>query len=720
MDVTLNIASNGSRRVGSALLVVFLVTFLGIMLLSSTDVRAETSQTVCPTPSSGHAACQALKPTTVGASYSGSGEGGGFSPSDLRSAYNLPSTGGSGQTVAIVDAYNDPNAESDLKVYREHYGLSACTTAGGCFKKVNQTGGSTYPESESSWSEEISLDLDMVSAICSGCHILLVEANTNSFGNLLAAEDEAVALGATEISNSWSSTEEFSGETSYDPYFDHPGIPITAASGDYGYGTRYPAASPYVISIGGTRLEKASNSRGWSEEAWSGTGSGCSLYETKPVWQSDSGCSKRAENDVAAVASPETPVSVYDSYNESGWLLFGGTSVATPIVAAVEGLSGGYTRSLGASALYQDPENLFDITSGSDGTCTISYFCNATTGYDGPTGLGTLDGIPRVAAGKAAAVSESNGNQYVYFRGANRALWHEVWNASKDTWTLSELGGQIPGNPSATLAANGNQYVYVRGYDNALYEWYWNASESIWRLNKIGGETPGNPSALLESNGNQYVYLRGFDSALYEWFWNASKNAWTLYKIGGEMPGNPSALLESGGNQSVFVRGYDGEIYQWFWNSSKNTWTLNKLGGSAAGDPSAILQSNGAPEVYFRGTNRAIWHWWWTPSTSTWSLQELGGSAAGDPTAVLEPNGVQNVVFRGTNGAIWQWFWSPSSGTWSLQELGSHAAGDPVAILQSTGNPDIYFMDEGAGLSQWFFAESKWFTGQICTGPCGI
>src|ERR1700685_3379730 len=300
MEVTLRITPNSPRWVRSMRLATLIVAFVGTILWSSANAKAETSQAVCPKPSSVYAACQALKPTTVGASYSGSGEGGGFSPSDLRSAYNLPSSGGSGQTVAIVDAYNDPNAESDLKTYREHYGLSACTTANGCFKKVNQTGGSTYPESESHWSEEISLDLDMVSAVCSGCNILLVEATTNSFSNLFTAEDEAVTLGATEISNSWSG-EEFSGETYYDSYFDHPGIPITVGAGDYGYGTQYPAASPYVISVGGTKLEKASNSRGWTEEAWSGTGSGCSLYETKPVWPSGSGCFMRTENDGAAV-----------------------------------------------------------------------------------------------------------------------------------------------------------------------------------------------------------------------------------------------------------------------------------------------------------------------------------------------------------------------------------------------------------------------------------
>jgi subtilase family serine protease len=322
--------------------------------------------------------------------------------------------------VAIVDAYNDPDAESDLATYRSRYRLSGCTTGDGCFRKVNQTGGTSYPTANASWAVEISLDLDMVSAACPNCHILLVETSSNSNDDLYTAEDEAVALGATEVSNSWGGEEE-PNETSDDSYFHHTGVLITAAAGDSGYEVEYPAASQYVIGVGGTTLTQASNSRGWSETAWSGTGSGCSAYEPKPAWQTDSPlCTKRTNNDVAAVASPETPVSVADSYKlpsefskpEPGWTLVGGTSVSSPFIAATMALANAYTKSFpGADALYEEAAQngtgvLDDVASGSNGSCR-NYLCEAGPGYDGPTGLGSPYGAPVVSPNPPTVVTQA-------------------------------------------------------------------------------------------------------------------------------------------------------------------------------------------------------------------------------------------------------------------------------------------------------------------------
>ena len=389
----------------------------------------------CGRPTPGHAECLAVlvPPATkasltaplreaapsVSPTYTGTGVGGGYGPADLRSAYNLPSEAeGSGQTVAIVDAYNDPNAEVDLGTYRSQYGIPACTTANGCFKKVNQTGGTTnYPSSNAEWSVEISLDVDMVSAACPNCHILLVEAESSSSANLDKSEDEAVTLGATEVSNSWVGPEE-SDETSTDKYFDHPGVPIVAGAGDSGYGVAYPAASQYVIAAGGTRLIQASNSRGWTETVWEekekgiGTGSGCSAYEPKPTWQTDKACTRRTDDDIAADAAVETPVSVADSYElptkfaerstQAGWTLVGGTSAASPFIAATMALASPHTRSLGAEAFYMEATSgggINDVVSGSNGKCTPpaedEYLCTAQVGYDGPTGVGTPWGAPQ-------------------------------------------------------------------------------------------------------------------------------------------------------------------------------------------------------------------------------------------------------------------------------------------------------------------------------------
>jgi subtilase family serine protease len=328
----------------------------------------------------------------------------GYGPSDLQSAYGLTSAAasrGSGQTVAIVDAYDDPNAEADLAKYRSYYGLPSCTTANGCFKKVGQTGSTTsLPTADSGWAEEISLDLDMVSAACPQCHILLVEAKSAGMTNLGTAVNEAVALGAKFVSNSYGGSES-SSDSSYDSsYFNHPGVAITVSAGDSAYGAEYPAASRYVTSVGGTRLSTSSSSRGWTESVWKtssteGTGSGCSGYDAKPAWQTDSGCAKRMISDVSAVADPATGVSVYDSYGvTAGWYTFGGTSASAPLVAAVYALAG--TPSSGsypAAFPYAHRSALNDVTTGNNGTCATSYFCTATTGYDGPTGLGTPAGL---------------------------------------------------------------------------------------------------------------------------------------------------------------------------------------------------------------------------------------------------------------------------------------------------------------------------------------
>jgi len=317
----------------------------------------------------------------------------GYNPVDIQSAYGLGSysTGsGSGETVAIVDAYNDPNAQTDLATYRSQWGIPSC--GNGCFTQVAQDGSANLPRSSASWSEEISLDLDMVSAVCPNCHILLVEAKSASIANLATAVSYAAAH-ANVVSNSYGSAE-FSGETSYDSSYYHPGVVITASAGDSGYGVEYPAASPNVTAVGGTTLT-GSATAGWSQTVWSGTGSGCSAYEPMSAWQlSTPQCSMRTVADTAAVADPNTGVAVYDSYNEPGWMVFGGTSVASPIIASVYALAGN-TGSVTAQDLYGAALN--QVTSGSNGACG-NYLCNAAdsltpSGYNGPTGNGTPKGI---------------------------------------------------------------------------------------------------------------------------------------------------------------------------------------------------------------------------------------------------------------------------------------------------------------------------------------
>ena len=315
----------------------------------------------------------------------------GFGPADIQAAYSIPS--GTGGTIAIVDAYGYPNAERDLGVYRAQYGLPACTTANGCLKIVNQTGGSSLPRTDLGWSQEQALDLDMASAACPSCKIVLVQASTPSFTNLIAGVNYAKTIpGVKAISNSYGGTDS-SSTTQYDSAYTANNIAITVSSGDNGYGAQYPASAPGVIAVGGTSLYKGGS--GFTESAWNGAGSGCGLSHAKPSWQNGvtDACAGRMEADISAVADPNTGVAVYgpSTRNNSTWMVFGGTSASAPLIGALFALRNGTINA--ASSVYSHTGNLRDVTSGSNGTCTVSYYCKSGTGYDGPTGLGTPVGL---------------------------------------------------------------------------------------------------------------------------------------------------------------------------------------------------------------------------------------------------------------------------------------------------------------------------------------
>ncbi|GLY84008.1 putative Ig domain-containing protein [Actinoallomurus iriomotensis] len=439
----------------------------------------------------------------------------GLGAADLKSAYALPS-GGSGQTVAIIDAYDDPNAEADLATYRSQYGLSACTTANGCFKKVNETGGSSLPSADSGWAEEISLDLDMVSAVCPSCKILLVEASQPSMDDLGTAVNTAVSLGAKFVSNSYGGSEDSTDPSSDSSYFNHPGVAITVSSGDDGYGVEYPAASRYVTAVGGTSLSRASNTRGWSETAWSGAGSGCSAYDAKPTWQTDTGCSKRTVADVSAVADPNTGLAVYDTYGVGGWVVVGGTSASAPIIAGVYALAGAPAAgSYPASFPYAHTSALNDVTSGSNGSCSPSYLCKAAAGYDGPTGLGTPNGVTAFGSGSTGGntVTVTNpGNQTSTVGTAVSLQIQASDSASGQTLTYSASGlpaglsinastGVISGTP--TTASTSTVTVTAQDTTGAS-----GSASFTWTVNPVGGG--------CSSTGNK-VTNGGFESGTSPW-----------------------------------------------------------------------------------------------------------------------------------------------------------------------------------------------------------
>ncbi|MFI6686730.1 putative Ig domain-containing protein [Streptomyces sp. NPDC050485] len=474
------------------------------------------TQRLCAQPAkAGMMACLALARTDVQhhLGISPAAAPSGYGPTDLQSAYALPATAGSGATVAIVDAQDDPNAESDLATYRSQYGLPACTTANGCFKKVDQNGGTSYPTADSGWAGEISLDVDMVSAVCPQCHILLVEATSASMADLGTAVNRAVTMGAKYVSNSYGGSEDATDPTSDSSYFNHPGVAITVSSGDSGYGVEYPAASQYVTSVGGTSLSRASNSRGWSESVWGtssggqGAGSGCSAYDPKPSWQTDTGCSKRTVADVSAVADPATGLAVYDSYQATGWNVYGGTSASSPIIAGVYALAGTPAANTNpASYPYAHASSLNDVTSGANGSCSPSYLCTAGPGYDGPTGLGTPNGTAAFTGGTSTGntVSVANpGSQSTQVNTAASLQIKATDSNSSQSLTYSATGlpaglsinastGLISGTPTAA----GSSSVTVTAKDST------NASGSTsftWNVTTPGGGCT--PAQLLGNPG---------------------------------------------------------------------------------------------------------------------------------------------------------------------------------------------------------------------------
>ena len=349
---------------------------------------------------------------------------GGYTAPQIQAAYQLPISSGSGQVIAVIDAFDTASAESDLASYRARFGMPACTTANGCFRKITMGGPSAVPYG---WDIETSLDLDMASVGCPKCGILLVEAASDSFSDIYPAIQQAINAGATEVSMSFGMSEN-PDELNHDYLFNHPGIAFTAATGDCGYGVTYPAASPYVTAVGGTSLLPAGNLRGYTETAWvgatadsvdcgsnqpTGAGSGCSQYEPKPSWQTDGGCSMRTVADVSALSDLSTGVAVYDSA-QGGWQPIGGTSAASPFIAGVYALSGGLGYyPPGAQTFYQNSTTVNDVTADTHPagvSCNPGYLCNAASGYDGPTGVGSVvGGLVVPAAVTAPSNSSSTG-----------------------------------------------------------------------------------------------------------------------------------------------------------------------------------------------------------------------------------------------------------------------------------------------------------------------
>jgi hypothetical protein len=468
---------------------------------------AYTAQKVCSTPHRGSASClderlvpsslthadlqaKAVQQASEVAAGSPSVEvktpvAGGFKPNELHEAYSLPTSvpSSSNQTIALVDAYNDPTAEADLAVYDKEFDLPACTSANGCFRKLNEEGhASPLPANDGGWATEISLDLQMARAICQGCHLMLVEAANSSFAALGEAVDSAVKAGATEVSNSYGGAEESSNYASYNIPYNHPGVVITVSAGDCGYfnegcegdtnAANFPASSPDVVAVGGTSLTGQGSD--WASTVWAGGGSGCSVAFTAPLWQSaianfsETACgTARSVADIAAVANPYTGVDVYDSTPDgypTGWGIWGGTSAASPIIAAEFALAGGaHGANYPAQTLYSNAGNasaLYDVTSGSNGSCTGATSCQAASGYDGPTGVGSPvglnafspEGSPASVSAPTISGSAEEGQKLTLSHGS----WTNTPSSYSDQWALCDASGS---GCSSIAGATGTTYT---------------------------------------------------------------------------------------------------------------------------------------------------------------------------------------------------------------------------------------------------------------------
>jgi N-acetylneuraminic acid mutarotase len=383
-----------------------------------------------------------------------------LTPADIQDAYKLPDAG-AGMTVAIVDAFGYDNAESDLAVFRSFYGLAPCTSAGGCFTKIDQRGGSDYPDEDGGWSIETALDLDAVSSACPKCKILLVQADSNDAVDLAEAVGTAAARNPAAISNSYGVDGEFPGEDTLDTYYDHPGIAVTVSTGDTGNVQSYPATSPVVTAVGGTELIKDDSARGWNEVAWDSGGSGCSVYEAKPDFQQSlkSGCDSRVTADISADAA--TPIGVYNTLGQSGWAAWGGTSLSSPLTAAMYALAGAPTPgTYPATYPYLNAGQLYDVTQGTNGTCG-NVLCQAGAGWDGPTGLGTPVGLSALTLGDSGSVggAVTSGGTGV----AGAAVVATSGTGDKFTATTGSDGSYVLNAPVGTYNLAVTKFGYSAG-----------------------------------------------------------------------------------------------------------------------------------------------------------------------------------------------------------------------------------------------------------------
>lgn len=615
---------------------------------ASPRLAGHAHERVCSEPLPNHAMCLAEVVEGVTAPAA-TAVPDGFGPADLWSAYGLTTaaTGGKGATVAVIDAFDLPTADADLSTYRDTFGLPSCTAASGCFRKVDQRGATSLPQPRAGWGAETALDLDMVSAACPSCRILLVEADDDRLISLGAAVQTAVALGAKYITNSYGSNNS-SDFSSYDQFYDHPGVVVTAASGDAGYGTQFPASSRYVTAVGGTSLSRAANSRGWTESAWGGAGSGCSSYSPAPSWQTGTGCVSKATADVSAVADPSTGVAVYGPPAGGGaslWQVFGGTSASSPLIAGMYALAGVPTPgTYPASYPWNDRSGLNDVTAGTNGTdCSPAWMCAAGVGYDGPTGLGTPNGVasltgpvstPGVSVqndfnsdGASDVIARTSEGALMLYRGTGAAGWglSNVVGAGWNSMSAIVSPGDFDGDGHNDLLARdtaGQLWLYPGDgasgwYPRRLVGTGWNGMRQIIAAHDFNGD--GHPDILaVDGSGALWLYPGNGH--------------------GGWLP--PSVIGAGWGGMTALV-------------------------------PIGDFDGDGAPDLLARDTSGRLWLY--AHTVAGWKAPVIVGAGWSGMTAIFSPgdfdgDGHDDILARTSSGAFYLYPTTGRSG-WGAPRL---------------------------------------------------
>ncbi len=699
----------------------------------------------------------------------------GLPPKAITTAYGFPTTGGAGKTIAIVDAYDDPTIASNLNTFSSQYGLPTCTTTNGCFTKVSQTGGTTFPRATSGWGLEISLDVEWAHALAPSAHILLVEATSNSDTNLFVAVTYA-SQHAQYVSMSWGGTE-YTGEATFDADFTAaPSVSFFAASGDSGRRVVYPSASPDVISVGGTTLTVTKTTYAWKgETAWVKGGGGCSAFEPASAAQRafpsydqpGATCGgNRATPDVALDGNPSTGVSVYDTEQLSTglqrWLKVGGTSASAVLWAARAAVSGAHIT---ATYVYGDNIPYYEVVTAGQ-QCGAGYnLCSGVGSWN--ESHGSLDAAlsfstspPTLTTGQASAAeavdlsapAPATGGLSVSLSTSSSGGGFSTSPTGPfaQTLTVSIPAGAASsgtfyyrdtkvGSPVVTASAPNMSPVSQTDTINVGPLARITVSPTTLNL------TEGASQSLSATAVDQYTNpIPGFDPS-----WTATAGTGTFSPAQGASTtftasstvgtgvvtatqagvhttvpvtvselSQPAAIVNSSTWMDVFYDNPSGNLMNAWWQSNSG-WHDQVLATGMVGSPAAIVNSSTWMDVFYDSSSGNLMNEWWQ-SASGWHNQVLATGMVGSPTAVTRTATTMDVFYQSTSGQLMHASWTSKTGWKIAAALATGVAGAPVAVANSSTWMDVFYKStSGQLMNEWWQSASGWHNQVLATGMAG-